>query len=256
VDAPASGGLYIPTTTALCMAAHTRDAAAVAWLLSDAVGANPNACMSAGGGTALRAAAANGDIGMMRLLLAAGAVVNRPTHEDGLWEDPPLSAAAYRGYWECVRLLLDHGARPWEPNAWRLRETPLHSMAVAGDDAAVVSAALDAMRRHPDSPRLCDVVDARGCTPAQAALRTWMREAIAAAAGTAGSGSGDSPRYVQCARRPAIIGVSRETVVVWRAEWEQRWRVWGLVAGEEAWGRRRVAVVGVAAAAWSRREES
>lgn len=61
-----------------------------------------------GSGTPLHAAAANGDVTMMKLLLDHGAVVDKPAKFD---ITPLFEARAYK-HPEAEKLLLSHGANP------------------------------------------------------------------------------------------------------------------------------------------------
>lgn len=63
--------------------------------------------------SALRVAARNGHLEMIKKLIAAGSDVNAETgggYRDGL--STPVQAATRHGYYEAVKLLLEHGARP------------------------------------------------------------------------------------------------------------------------------------------------
>ena len=63
---------------------------------------------STGSGTALHAAAAKGDLKLMKILLAHGAAVNK----EAKFGETPLYEARRNNHLEAGRLLLSHGANP------------------------------------------------------------------------------------------------------------------------------------------------
>jgi cytohesin len=94
--------------TALHHAAAGGHAAAVEYLLSPAVAADPRAARD-NDFTPLHAAAMFGHTEACAALLAAGAVVNAQTSPQ---KYAPLHSAAFAGHVATIRLLLDHGADP------------------------------------------------------------------------------------------------------------------------------------------------
>ncbi len=87
-----------------CAAGH-RDL--VAFLLSDAVGAEPGA-LRGNSFSPLHAAAMEGHAEVCRMLLAAGAHPDVQTYPQGYC---PLHSAAWAGHVDAIRVLLAHGAR-------------------------------------------------------------------------------------------------------------------------------------------------
>ncbi|MFI1828623.1 ankyrin repeat domain-containing protein [Streptomyces sp. NPDC020412] len=92
---------------ALFEAVHGGDADAVVRALRSGV---PADATDDEGQTALYVAALHNDLGVVRLLLAAGADPERPSGDDG--GDLPLCGAAVGGHAQVVRALLSAGARP------------------------------------------------------------------------------------------------------------------------------------------------
>jgi len=100
------GKLSLPyTPAAFVKSAKEGDGVAVKLYL--AAGMNPDVMPDSGStqGTALMNAAANGDLAMVNVLLAAKASVNKK-----LWRVSALEQAAYSGKLEVMRVLLDRGA--------------------------------------------------------------------------------------------------------------------------------------------------
>jgi ankyrin repeat protein len=92
--------------TALHWAAARGHMAAVEYLLSPAVGADPRAARK-NNFTPLHAAAMQGHAAVCEVLLRAGAGVNLQTDPQGY---APLHSAAFAGHLEAIRVLLAHGA--------------------------------------------------------------------------------------------------------------------------------------------------
>ena len=96
-----------------------------------------------GGNTALMFAARVGDLESARLLIAAGADVS----DEDAWGVSATTLAAFSGYGELARLLLDKGA---DPNAGKAGFTALHCAILRRDEATV--AALLERGADPNAP--------------------------------------------------------------------------------------------------------
>ena len=92
--------------SALHLAAAAGQLAAVEYLLSPAVAADPRAARI-NNFTPLHSAAMKGHAAVCEVLLAAGAGVNVQTDPQGY---APLHSAAFAGHVEAIRVLLAHGA--------------------------------------------------------------------------------------------------------------------------------------------------
>jgi ankyrin repeat protein len=110
-----------------------------------------------GGNTVLMFAARVGDLESARLLIAAGANVN----DEDAWGVSATTLAAFSGYGDVARLLLEHGA---DPNAGKAGFTALHC-AIMRRDEATVAALLD---RGADQH--AGEVDARAVRPTTTAM--------------------------------------------------------------------------------------
>lgn len=142
----------------LALAVFSRDPEMLALMLGAVQGKGPEAQASLD--HALFGAVGQGDVVMLRMLIAAGADVNGPVR----WlrtSEPlsPLLVAARNGNADVVPVLLDHGAdvhvrdqRGWTPLAWAVdgRHEAVAAMlrsAGATEDLALENALLDAIRR-------------------------------------------------------------------------------------------------------------
>ncbi|EQC31880.1 hypothetical protein SDRG_10398 [Saprolegnia diclina VS20] len=96
-----------------------------------AEGVEPDAALLVDGASVLHVAVASGNLAAARLLLAAGADINRPDTR----QHSPLYRAAFRGDEAMVRLLLHSNANVDQPTS--LDETPLMAAAQEGHVAIV-----------------------------------------------------------------------------------------------------------------------
>lgn len=99
------GGSFIAEPTPLTKAVNDQDLARVERLLDE--GHDPN---ERGVLFPLEIAAGSGNVEILKLLLARGAVVSRAVDDDRAWS--PLFSAASGGPAEAVQVLLDAGADP------------------------------------------------------------------------------------------------------------------------------------------------
>ena len=118
----------------LTEAARDGDQARLEALLADGVGVNE---VDTDGDTALLMAAMEGDMGCLKVRLAAGAYVDF-MREDGGWT--PLMVSASEGHLECVKVLVAAGAllhledeegRTAEDLAWAMAEKEVEAFLAA-----------------------------------------------------------------------------------------------------------------------------